>query len=223
MSGRPSKEDVVNIKENNDWMFSLYGNHGNSAAHALGKIHDQTNKKRDILNEEEFGKEGRSINRFITRGMFFCNTILRQNDLLFRAYNRPSTSYKWGWYLTPIIYLYDIKEILTLVKYGNAEYYEKKIPTYEHDFEDSVHEIRLVNRKFCPKPKLIVVGKTKAALREEERLPIKLFHEMVGCNVLHLPHINLGAYKDKLATGNKTVSINAIRIIDCVKSIQEKL
>jgi len=221
--GRPSLGAIQVMQSLNTWMFNKYANHGNVAAHLFGVIRDQVNKTQDVLHEKEFHKNGRSLNRFATRGMFFCGTTMRYYDLRFRKHGTPdpcyNTRYKWGYYLTPILYLYDINAIQKLMAVRAATYFEHKIPTYSHNFSEKVHEIRVHDRTTLPKPSLIIVGKAYTALRASERIDIRTLHSVAGCDILHLPHINLYSNKDDAATGNATTSKNAIRIIECIKSL----
>ena len=218
LRGRPNIAAQETMKECNDWITARYFNHASCAGHIRGELHDQVNKERDILEGDMFGPDGRSLNKFPTRGMCIDQAIMRQYDTLFRAYKRPETGYLWWWYLTPIMYFYDRAVCMELSESPLAEYCEK-IPTYRHNAGAVVHEIRLYDRVNVPTPLFIVVGKTRAALRKEERVTIEEFHEIAKCDVLHLPHINLVAGKKADATGNEVVSINAIRIIRCIQKV----
>lgn len=222
--GRPTEAVKEIIEEHNNWMFTRYANHGNVAAHIFGELHDQINKLRDREFKLIFHKDGRSLNRFITRGMYFCGATVRNFDLRFRKQLTPDatglTNYEWGYYLTPIMYLYDIQDIYKLVRKRLATYFETMIPTYSHTYLDNVHEFRVHNRNALPNPTLIIVGKNSNPLKASQRIDIERLHKHAKCDILHIPHLRLILGKGENSTGNEVCSTNAIRVIQCIRHLR---
>lgn len=223
---RPGTLDKVGkrkFKLLNDWFSNNFFNHGNIAAHPFDVVFDQMNKKGDRKGFADT-PNGRSLNKFLTRGMYFPGSIIKDWLDCYNKGRDNKIKMPWGYYFTGVLYLWQTQNILDLnefYKYYNDN--KEKLPSFPHHQDGPAYEIRFIDRKYIPVPKIILVSRTLSIrLRKENRFDINIFLEKIkekyGDNVIviYVPHLNFKINKKKNQTGNNSKSINALRLMEIV-------
>jgi len=226
-TGRPNAHFIRKFNAFNAWFSYKYLNHGNIVAHLFNLIIDQINIKGDRLAFATSSPNGRSANKFLSRGLYFPSSIIK--DLLSR-YNRDMNpkgglQLPWGYYLTGLMYIWESQEVLkNPVTY---DYYDGDLdlPSYTHHTDGPAYELRFKHRKYIPNPKFLFIGKTVRQFRKLNRMDIEVVLEYVkeiypDTIVVYVPHIWLGCNKKRNETGNNKKSMNAQRLMEITLGIE---
>lgn len=224
--GRPNHDVVNKYRKLDEWFFNKYFNHGNVLGHSLGWCTNQTNKKRD---RKVFTEEGRSLNKHLARGAYFGGSIIKDYLQQRKIGKRAPENKPWGYFLIPLMYIYDREPIIEHVMKSNyAYFYTENVPSYEHpDINDRVYEVRYNHRKYLPPPKYIIIGSMCTGTKKEDRIDIlkdyipqiKTFFPNVI--VVHIPHLYISNGNKGKKTGNTQTPFNILRVLEIMHNLEE--
>jgi len=220
--GRPSSNFVQEYNKLQNWIGKKYLNHGNNMAHTLKLVFNQLNKERDL---EVFTEDGRSLNLYISRGLYFskrCATLYTDQQ---NPTHRKRSSKNLGLFISPALYLYDRAPIEELVEEKKCVLYAKAIPSYDHGCDVQTYEYRLNHRLDLPAPRYIITGRAVSALRKTARIDYDQYTQLVAkifpnTILIHTPHISFGVDKKRHETGNGKTPLTGKRILDILYNIE---
>lgn len=229
-TGRPNSDFIKKFTGFNYWFSDKHFNHGNIVAHLFDVITDQINVNNDKRAFGTTSPNGRSCNKYLSRGLYFPSSIIKDQLSRFNRGIKPKNGLKlpWGYYLTGLLYIWKSKDVLKHPK--NYIYYgdhnnNNPLTSYNHNVDDPAHELRFTDRAFVPPPAYLFVGKSIRQFRHKNRIDIKRVVRYVkkkypSTIVVYTPHIWFGCNKKRLETGNKVVSMNAQRIMEIIFGIE---
>jgi len=223
--GRPRYPLQVRYRYLSKLLSGKYLNHGSILAHSLNLVINQINKKRDAIH---FTKDGRSLNLHISRGAYFGQAIAKDYVHKMRLHKPRPHGEPWGYFTTPIIYLYDQELVWQDVNERKVTLYDKQIPTYDHIpnyFCPGAYEFRYHDRKNLPAPTYILIGQSVVPLRINMREFMHTYLSRVrkiypSTTIVHAPHITiLNAGKGK-TNGNQNTPLSVFRFLEILEHLE---
>lgn len=229
-TGRPGPDFIRKYKIFNNWFSENFLNHGNIVAHLFGVITDQMNVNGDKKAFRESSPNGRSCNKYLSRGLYFPQSIIKDHLAKYKNRTTPKNGLQlpWGYYLTGLMYIWNSKTIFSnpehYTYYGNDNN-DNPLTSYIHDPDDPAHEVRYIDRAFMPPPRYIIVGKSIRQFRQVNRMDINrvlnyLKLKYPNAIVIYVPHILFNCPKQRNETGNKKHSMNAMRLFEIIWGIE---
>lgn len=222
--GQPSSAFVQEYDSLQKWISTRYLNHGNNMAHTLSLVFNQLNKKRDKL---VFSENGRSLNLYFSRGLYFAKNCSNKYTNQKNSYYRKTSNGNLGLYISPAMYLYNKNSIEKLVEEEKCTLYDGSIPSYDHGKTVNAYEYRLNDREDLPQPVYIITGRSFCAkLRQKNRVDYKQYTKLISevfpdTILIHIPHVSFGTGKDKYSTANEKHPLTGKRVLDILYNLEQ--
>jgi len=226
--GRATREFVRKFNILNHWFKDNFFNHGNVVAHLFDVVYDQINKKGDQLAFGETSPNGRSLNDFLSRGLYFPAAIIKDYVTRLNEGRLHYFEMAYGYYFTGLVYIWERDTILN----GGLDYvyYDDNnpnpLPSYTHKREEGpAYELRVTNRIFLPAPKYIGIGASVRQFVAENRMDMDEIINFTKIKyptttLVHMPHIRFQSNKGSGETGNHSKGMNCYRIMEIIYGIE---